>query len=465
MKRFNCFFALVCLLMMFSCQKPEGTLPGSWMNAGGNGPVRCSITANMDYAVYEVNVNLGSASLDQLQLDKLELHYFLKGQDQQKTLTILSDTVLRSNYQKKDTIWGLIPNSDYQYSMLIADFFNEKMTDTLPFRTLPVDVPSVTLDTAMLIDGLVWCYGKLQFHWRAPITAESIFPQFWSNKDVQNVNIDNVEITQQQRIGDYVLGDYCFSHDLGNDVTGSFAVKVVNSWNVSAWSDTLAFSLFEIGVITDVPNVIGAHHVWAYGKPTKDGEGITINKLGFCLADHYHPTTSDIVYDVSPGMMVWESVYQLRIEDLEPNTNYFIRAYLQINSDTGPVYYGDERAFRTWSAIDVELLEPNPEQILPTSAYLEAMVGDFGSFSLYENVEYGFIWKEVDANDPDDDTVTFENNLFLNYQPCNNLNAMHFSSVVENLSSESKYWVRAYVKYAEIEECFYSDAFRLDTPR
>ena len=149
MKRFNCFFALVCLLLMFSCQKPEGTLPGSWMNAGGNGPVRCSITANMDYAVYEVNVNLGSASLDQLQLNKLELRYFLKGQDQQQSLTILTDTILRSNYQKKDTIWGLIPNSDYQYSMFIADFFNEKTTDTLPFRTLPVDVPVVTLDTAM----------------------------------------------------------------------------------------------------------------------------------------------------------------------------------------------------------------------------------------------------------------------------------------------------------------------------
>lgn len=466
MKRINCFLALVCLLLMASCQKPEGTLPGSWMSSGDSGPVRCSVNGNLDYAVYDVTINLEGTTIDQLQLNKLDLHYFMTGQGQEKSLTILSDTVLRKNFRKTDTIWGLTPNSSYQYSMLIADFFNEKMSDTLSFHTLPVNIPSVTLDTAVMMNNLVWCYGTLQYHWRAPVPAESIYPVFMSTKDNDNVAISDVEIIQHQRHGDSVTDNFRFSHDLGNETMGGFAARVVNSWNVEAWSDTLFFTLFEISVETGDPQPIGAQHVWAYGTPHKDSEGVSINKLGFCLAKHYHPTIADLVYDASPGMMVWETPYNIRISDLEPNTDYFIRAYMQINSDSGPIFYGNERAFRTWTDVRVTMVEPDPLQVTSTSAFLDASLGNLGNFALHEeSMEYGFIWKERDPDNPFNQELSFEDNQYLDYQPCNNLSEGRFTTMVTSLLSEKKYLVRAYVRFGEVNECFYSNICRLDTPR
>ena len=463
MKKLKSLVALtICLLTLFSCQKPEGTLPGSWMFSSGNGLIQCSVTGNLDYAIYVFNANLQSAGVEQLQIDKVELHYVLDDQGQnEKTVTILSDTVLKSNFRTHDTIWGLTPDKAYRYSLTIADFFNEEHSDTLSFHTIPVGNPIVTLDTAFLRDGLVRCYGTLKYHWRTPVPVDSIAPR--SLSDGFSNAISEKKVVETQKEGDMIIDQFCFSHDLGNEVACQYMVRATNTWGKSAISDTLSFSLFDIWVLTERVSALGAHSLLAYGRPMKDGEGVTLNKLGFCVADHYNVGLNDEVYDVNPGSMVWGSSYQLRISGLEPGTQYFVKAYMRINGENGPLYYGVELPVTTWEEVPVYFEEPDESMITESSAFLRAIVGTLGSQVIDE---YGFIWKEVDSNDPLNDEVSFAEGQYDGYFVCDNIDELQqFSGTVEGLMSQTKFWFKAYVKFKINGEYSYSESHRVDTKR
>lgn len=462
MKKLKSFVAFtICLFALFSCQKPEGTLPGSWMLSEGNGLIRCVVSGNLDYAVYDLNISLQSNGIEQLQLDKLELCYGLEGETQNfKTMSILKDTLLRSNFHKSDTLWGLLPDKTYQYSLAMADFFNEGSSDTLRFQTLPVSAPVVKLDTVYVRDGLMRCFGTLQYNWRAPVPEKSVTPYM----DGVLLEDANLKVLESQQSGATVTDLFCFSQELGDHVTCSFRVHAVNEWGLEAWSDTLDFSLFDIWVLTERVTVIGSRSALAYGRPMKDGEGVTLNKLGFCVADHYGVSLNDQVYDANPGAMVWGQQYQLRITELEPGTQYFFKSYMQINSDSGPLFFGAEIPITTWEEVPVIMLEPDESQISSTSAYLEGYVGTLGQQQLDE---YGFIWKEVDPEDPNNDEISFAIGHFTGYYACDNIDDLqHFSGMVNGLTSESKFWFKAYAKFRINGEVSYSErSYRVDTKR
>lgn len=460
MKKLKSLVAIaVCLLSLFSCQKPEGTLPGSWMSSSGNGLIRCTVSGNLDYAVYDLNINLQSNGLEQLQLDKLELCYGLEGETQPfKTMTILKDALLKTNYHKSDTLWGLAPDKTYQYALLMADFFNEESSDTLRFQTLPVSAPVVILDTVYVQNGLMRCFGTIQYNWRAPVQMESVTPYMDGNL----LEDPDLKVIDSHQLGADIIDQFCFSHELGDNVTCSFRVHAVNDWGVEAWSDPLEFSLFDIWVLTERVTVIGSNSVLVYGRPMKDGDGVTLNKLGFCVADHYNVGLDDQVYDANPGAMVWGQQYQLRITDLEPGTQYFFKSYMQINSDSGPIFFGAETPATTWEEVPVIMVEPDESQISTTSAFLQGYVGTLGQQQIDE---YGFIWKQVDDPDPNNNEVSFALGHNSGHLACDNIDDyQHFSGMVTGLTSEGMYWFKAYVKFKINSEVSYSESWFVKTP-
>ena len=463
MKKLNCLVALaICLLTMFSCQKPEGTLPGSSIFSGNNGLIQCSVVGNMDYAVYDLQINLKNS--DQMQIDKLDLHYGLSdGALNEHSVSVLKDTILTTSYHKKDTVWGLTPDRDYNYMMTMEDFFSKDSSDVRTFRTLPISTPVVRLDTAYLNEGRVWCLGTLRYHWRAPVPVDSITPFAWTLAYTNANSVSDVDIVNSHQEGELVTQRFAFSHDLGNEVTCRFVTRVTNVWNRTAWTDTLDFALFDIRVLTERVTIVGSNSAVVYGRPVSEGDGLLLNKLGFCVAKHYNATINDAVYNASPGSMVWGNQFQLRIPDLEPGTEYYFRAYMQINSDNGNIYYGAEIPQTTWEGVPVTMFQPDEGLITSSAAYLEGMVGPLGQQQLDE---YGFIWKEVDDSDPLNDAVSFDEGQYHGYYACNNIDEFQkFSGLVTNLTVNTKFWFKAYAKFKVNNEVSYSESYRVDTKR
>jgi len=140
-------------------------------------------------------------------------------------------------------------------------------------------------------------------------------------------------------------------------------------------------------ITTSQVSSIGAFSVLSGGNVISDG-GLQITTKGVCWSKNTNPTIDDFKTSDGQGLGTFDS----ELEDLEPNTTYYIRSYATNELDT---FYGDEIVFtkqsplylsdngvtikaRSWAAIgDVSIINGISYKLVSTNElFLMASRGD-----------------------------------------------------------------------------------------
>ena len=157
------------------------------------------------------------------------------------------------------------------------------------------------------------------------------------------------------------------------------------------------------------------------GRVSSNGGGTIISK-GFCFSIESNPTVDDSKVDgVDEG-----SQFKGTIENLTPNTLYYIKSYAENESG---VHYGEEKTFETLSGV-IQIKTLSVSNITALSVECGGRVLSDGGADV---IEYGFEYSE------NYDFSQFEEVKFDGYQE-------NFSSKVENLKNNTVFFIRAYAQ-------------------
>ena len=149
-------------------------------------------------------------------------------------------------------------------------------------------------------------------------------------------------------------------------------------------------------------------------------------------------------------------MFTATIENLTPNTNYYIRAYAIYESgDITNIGYSPYTSIFTASKAQTEFREIMyyEEESSPTTLSVSSGITDAGDG---EVTEYGFIWHY-------NGDLTLDN--CLGHTAMEGKDYSRFNTVIENLIPNQGYYVRAYakVKFQDEEDVYYSDNKFIET--
>lgn len=478
MKKMRLFFGLlICAFMLFSCNKPnEGDDPGTWMATDSIHLVgACTVTGDLDLAVYTITLNPAIVHADQVRLEKVELLYRMgipmtdsAAWDNAKHVNILRDTVLNSVYYYTDTLWNLIPGKTYSYRLVMSDEVFSDTTSVKSFQTLNVEKPRVTIDTVFLSAGMVKCQASVNAHWRSMLDEFGYTLSLFCGTDAFSLDqeMEQVEVVYDTLMGNTLKRGFQGSVALGADTSLWFRAYVKDSWDQEAWSDTVNY------VISDQPYAaivkherLGPVSYRLKGNAVQGNNDVSLYRCGFCYGTTPYPTVNSMVVEATPAQ--W-GAYSCVLSELAYSTTYYYRAFLQITDEYGPVYYSSnigqfitdtQEAPLSVEMIDLADIYTNPLIPIPlmeqTRAYVLAKVEN-GALS--DVREYGFVWKKRIEGDNDNE-VTLENCL----GSVNGLDASQlpptfsilpglpdltnaFFQQLTDMESGTEYWVGAYAK-------------------
>lgn len=465
---------LMCTVLLFSCRKSiEGDDPGTWMATDSVHLVgACSVIGDLDLGVYTITLDPNTVNASQVRLDKVELIYYKGNQPMSEVETgdlhkveILKNTELTSVYTCSDTIWNLTPGSTYSYQLVITDAVFSDSTQRKTFQTLQGVQSLVKMDTVYVSYGRIECYASVTAHWRALMEDPGYtLSFFWGNSPMSiDQEVESVEIVYDSLVGTTVKKGFNGHVALEGDDILWFRAYVKDSWGKEAYSDTAQFVMssqpFAVIVKHDQ---LGPVSYRLKGNTVKGTEDVVLYQCGFCYGLTSTPTIND-TYVVSSATQ-WGS-YTCDLTDLDYNTTYYYRAFLQITDENGPIYYSDDSGQFTTDPetvpVEVEMFDladfyTNPLLPLPFPlmgsdyAYVLARVinGD-----LTDVREYGFLWEKAADVDGDIDlsnclghvigmdASSVQELVFL-------LGSVEgaFLQQITGLESETEYVVRAYLQ-------------------
>lgn len=123
--------------------------------------------------------------------------------------------------------------------------------------------------------------------------------------------------------------------------------------------------------------------------------------------------------------------YSVELSDLQPNTEYFVRAFVS-NASFTTIYYGDEVSFRTAKAAEYITTLP-ASAIATTSAQLNGVIEDLHELGV---VQYGFAWT----------TVPFTNLLQANVLVVGESSStLSYQAPLTSLQAQTTYYFRAFL--------------------
>jgi hypothetical protein len=174
------------------------------------------------------------------------------------------------------------------------------------------------------------------------------------------------------------------------------------------------------------------------------GEG-NITEFGCCYSISSNPTIIDNKA-VAPGNPEI-GVVGLPVSGLQPNTEYYYRAYALQGSPTGLVSYSGAVSFTTQD-LGIETLEAT--NITENSATLQGEIIDLGGLDVSG---YGFVYALTT------DPTLADNKLDLGSNP----EAGIYTSSLENLTLNTKYYFRAYAEVSEDNYASYGETKSFST--
>jgi uncharacterized protein (TIGR02145 family) len=176
---------------------------------------------------------------------------------------------------------------------------------------------------------------------------------------------------------------------------------------------------------TDSATDITIYSATLGGDITSDG-GAAVTLRGICWGTDDNPTAEGDHMEAGAGT----GKFSCLVEGLDPNTIYHVRAYAQ---NSVGIAYGNEVVFATGIAAPV-ITTAQVSTITATSAVSGGVITYDGGAQITES---GICWSTTPQPDLDDSFVL------------NGTGTNTFSSTLTNLSSGTKYYVRAYVKNSE----------------
>lgn len=436
---------LLCSVLLFSCRKPEGDTPGNWFATTGDGLMQCAISGN---TLFNVSVNAAAVTGDGVQLEGMKL--CISGNQYTDTLVLFSsDTVIAKNWSYSDTLWNLLPGTDYTYCLILKDFANADTSDVVTLHTMSPGNPTVTVDSSYKQNDTLWLFGTASSHWRAMMDEHGIAATlrfYWGETQEQIDQVcETVRILHHEIVNDtLVLGFSGYITNLPMSEKLWFQAYAQHGWG-AGWmlSDTTYHDLSGRPRAYTVPDpVVGSTNATIKGKPIKGDNTDVLYECGFYLSKNTYFTNEDKIV-VTP-LPSWGSHYSYQAQNLEPNTVYYYQAYLIVNGPDGDIYNGEVESFTTKTALFVEMDDQIEALATDTSVVVIATVSSVDGI---QDIEYGFVWKDYDE---ENDEVDINNCLgsapglteFM-YTP---LPAGKFGANVVNLTPETRYWFRAFVK-------------------
>lgn len=171
-------------------------------------------------------------------------------------------------------------------------------------------------------------------------------------------------------------------------------------------------------VTTNAVKVISKKTVECGGNVSSEDYEIT--ERGICYSTHSDPTISDKVIEFGAG----EGDFTCEISELKLNTTYYVRAYAKYEDE---VVYGEQQEFK------IEL--PSISLSVDDISYSSAACDGYVSAGSFEVTEFGVCFSRSSNPTISDGYVEFGSETGF------------YSNSITNLYSDTKYYVRPYVKY------------------
>lgn len=141
--------------------------------------------------------------------------------------------------------------------------------------------------------------------------------------------------------------------------------------------------------------------------------------------------------------------YSIELTDLQPNTEYFVRAFVS-NASFTTIYYGDEISFRTAQAVEYITTLP-ASAITTTSAQLNGAIEDLHELDV---VQYGFAWA----------TTPFTNLLQANVLVVGESSStISFQALLTSLQTQTTYYYRSFLSNKEGTVIVYGEQLSFTT--
>ncbi|MFN7043625.1 MAG: hypothetical protein ACK4M1_00390 [Flavobacterium sp.] len=151
-------------------------------------------------------------------------------------------------------------------------------------------------------------------------------------------------------------------------------------------------------------------------------EGRSIISKGLVYSTSPNPSTNDFVKNIGNGPESFVSY----IDNLSPNTTYYIKSYASTNAGTA---YGQEVVFRTLGPTPPTVTTNSIENITNNSAIILGNITNSGNSPILSK---GLVW----STNPN---PTITDNIQTNSE-----NQNLFSTTISNLSRNTQYYVRAF---------------------
>jgi|LauGreDrversion4_2_1035121.scaffolds.fasta_scaffold32838_1 hypothetical protein len=143
-------------------------------------------------------------------------------------------------------------------------------------------------------------------------------------------------------------------------------------------------------VQTEGVNSVGDTYANAVGKVTDDGS-LTVTERGFCLATSTMPGLDDEVYDSGSG----EGEFSVALQDLNPETMYYIRAFATNELGTA---FGEQVSFTTNAPPPAVIGENSCSSLSGVTSQYGGMNGTSGSWGIGSSGYSGSCWQAPNPN-------------------------------------------------------------------
>jgi len=196
----------------------------------------------------------------------------------------------------------------------------------------------------------------------------------------------------------------------------------------TAYGDIVEFNTLPADIILSTDKVTDiVHNAATCGGKISDYGGRTIKECGLCWSQSENKVS---IADEKTIGKIEQDKWSCRIEGLEKETDYYVRAYV-ISSDDA-VFYGDIQVFKTAEEMSLaELSTVTISEVETQSVLLQSQIKNYGNCELKE---CGFCWSTEPSPSLDDEFVKYESNGVF----------VIFGNRINGLKDGTTYYVRAY---------------------